>query len=65
MTITIEFGWWVIPAVITAIAFLLAHIVGRSDGPDTFGAGAFISLMFHALAACVSLVAWLIWSLAT
>lgn len=65
MTITIGFGWWIAPAVITIICFGYAAFMGRDMGNDRFGAGAVITFGFYLMAAVISLFAWLVWSLAT
>lgn len=66
MTINIAFGWWVIPAAVTAITLLIA--TWRSDRNYSHGLGAVGQAMANAfillVAIVVSLVAWLIWSLA-
>lgn len=65
MNVTIHLGWWLAPAVVTAVAFVAAFVfIPKPQGglfPD-FGA-AFICLMNLALAAIGSLLAWLIWAL--
>lgn len=66
MTISIELGWWLVPAFVTLIALLVA--AWRSDRSYTHGLGAVGQAMANAfiylVAIVVSLVAWLIWSLA-
>ena len=57
MTITI--GYWIIPLVVTAAAFIIAS---RNDPRDTYGVGGAVNV---ALALIVSLVAWLIWAVLT
>ena len=64
MTFTVEFGLWIIPAVITILTFGYAAFMSRDLGNDRFGAGAVIAFGFYMAAAVVSLVAWLIWALA-
>ncbi|KAA3527062.1 hypothetical protein GOZ96_04815 [Agrobacterium vitis] len=64
MTFTIGFGWWIVPAVITLLAFGYAAFMSREEGNDQYGVAAIISLGFYLMAAVVSLLAWLIWSLA-
>jgi hypothetical protein len=63
MEITIGFGWWLIPAVITLLSFGISAFMSRDLGNDRFGAGAVIALGFYLMAAVVSLLAWLIWAL--
>ncbi|UXT31980.1 hypothetical protein [Agrobacterium tumefaciens] len=65
MTIAIGFGWWVVPALITVLTFGYAAFMSRDMGNDRFGAGAVITFGFYLLASVASLLAWLIWSLAT
>lgn len=66
MTINIALGWWVIPAAVTAIALLIA--AWRSDRSYSHGLGAVGQAMANAfiflIAIVISLIAWLIWSLA-
>lgn len=52
MTITIS--WWLVPFLITAIAFVWAFIQGSDD---------FTVLLVFPAAATVSLAAWLVWAL--
>lgn len=66
MTFTIEFGWWIVPMLVTIAGF----IVARSMCSDGNSGGGFLDfsaffdmvtyLMFFVLP---SLLAWLIWSL--
>ncbi|WPE22482.1 hypothetical protein [Shinella zoogloeoides] len=63
MTFTVEFGWWLIPALITLLAFGAAAFMSRDMGNDRFGAGAVISFGFYLMAAVASLLAWLVWAL--
>lgn len=63
MTFTVELGWWLVPAVITLLAFGTAAFMSRDMGDDRFGVGAVISFGFHLMAAVASLLAWLVWSL--
>lgn len=65
MTFTLEFGWWIIPTAITVLTFGYAALMSRDMGNDRFGAGAVITFGFYLLASVASLLAWLIWSLAT
>lgn len=64
MTFTIEFGWWIIPAVITFLTFGYAAFMSRQEGTDRYGVAAIISLGFYLVASVISLLAWLIWALA-
>jgi len=63
MELTITFGWWLIPAVITLLSFGTVTFMSRDMGNDQYGAGAVIAAGFYLLAAVVSLLAWLIWAL--
>jgi len=63
MTITIGFGWWIAPAVVTIVAFALAW---RAQSPHTGGDYNFVGFfntMAYIVALVPSLAAWLIWSL--
>lgn len=64
MTFTIDFGWWIIPALITMLTFGYAAFMGRDIGNDRFGAGAVVVFVFYLMAGAASLLAWLIWALA-
>lgn len=60
---TIHIGWWIIPLLITVSAFIAAIIpVGNEGGYSGIGSG-MVGCFFLALAAVVSLVAWLVWAL--
>lgn len=63
MELTITFGWWLIPAVITLLSFGAVTFMSRDAGSDQSGAGSIIAAGFYLLAAVVSLLAWLIWAL--
>lgn len=69
MTIEIQFGWWLIPAAITIAAMFYAAIRNAQENPHgnygTYGVGAIFTLLAYGSAVIVSLIAWLIWSLAT
>jgi len=61
MTITI--GWWAVPLAITVISFVLAGSYSpRSSG---YGYGDITGAFFVLGAIIVSLIAWLIWAVAT
>lgn len=65
MSITI--GWWGIPLAITIISFVWAELKVRNEprgGGYDFGRG-ITALMSGGAAVVVSLVAWLIYALAT
>lgn len=68
--VTIAFGWWLAPAILT-IAFLAGWRVfgvrmqpqGGSMFPDTVGA--LVEMAGYLVAALLSTIAWLIWALLT
>ena len=68
MSMTIAFGWWVAPAVVTIVAYGWAAIVSRPDGRSyglaAIGEGA-VALFFYGLATVASLAAWLVWAVAS
>ena len=71
MDIHITFGWWIAPALITAVSFAFAAWTMRNEHPshgDYSGIGnamlGLVVLAVYSIAAIVSLGAWLIWSLA-
>ena len=64
MTFTVEFGWWLVPAVVTLLSFGTATFMSRDMGNDRFGAAAVIAFGFYLMASVVSLLAWLVWALA-
>jgi hypothetical protein len=57
MTITI--GYWIIPLIVTVVAFSLAQYY---DPRDQFGID---GTVYAVLALVVSLIAWLIWAVLT
>lgn len=57
MTLTIAFGWWLAPALITIAAFAWAM-----QDKYTGGSYNFAGLFTLPFAGCVSLAAWLAWS---
>ena len=62
--LTIRFGWWLIPAAITVIAFVWASIETPRSGCNGIG-DAVVAAFLFGTAIIASLVAWLIWALAT
>lgn len=68
MTVTISTGWWLLPAAITVVAFIVAYVAdadNRRPAGDYAAIGAAMASLFHyGAATIVSLIAWLIWSLA-
>lgn len=67
MTFTIQFGWWIIPALVSLIGFIVAHSMcndGRSSGGGFMDFGAFFDMVTYLIFFVLpSLLAWLIWSL--
>lgn len=62
MTITV--GIWIVPAMVTIIAFVVASYSTPESQGDYGGIGAaFVGLVYLAGAAIVSLLAWLLWAL--
>lgn len=68
MSVSFVLGWWLAPLAITAAAFLWARWMHKDDqlagDYDRIGQ-AMAELMTAAAATIVSLMAWLIWALAT
>jgi hypothetical protein len=62
MEITIGFGWWLLPAVLTIISFGMAFANMSSGGGDYSFAGVF-NLILLLAAAVPALLFWLIWAL--
>lgn len=63
MTLTISLGWWLVPAVVTIIAFGVAYRTFASDlDRGGFMAG-LVGCFALPIAGCVSLAAWLLWAL--
>lgn len=67
MSITLTFGWWLAPAVITAGAFGVAWarcmMADQHAGMFAPSAAAILAIFLFPLAAVVSLAAWLVWAL--
>lgn len=69
---TITLGWWLVPTVLTVIAFVIAFICDRNQSRSrshNYGilSGAFdgiVGLFLYGLATIFSLIVWLIWALA-
>jgi hypothetical protein len=62
MTITV--GIWILPLIVTIIAFLVAYYSTPESHGDYGGIGAgFVGVIYLAGAAVVSLLAWLLWAL--
>lgn len=66
MTISFELGWWIAPTTITVLAFLWAYLrlVEPSGNVGADPLRVVFNGVLFLLAACASLIAWLIWSLA-
>ena len=60
---TITFGWWAIPAVITAVAMTWALMGDYAPRGDYDFGTPVIGLLKLGAAVIVSLLAWLVWSL--
>lgn len=59
MTVSITLGWWIAPALITALLFILAIIaVVRTSGQWLSGV---VAVGFLFLATLFSIIAWLTW----
>lgn len=67
MTLTIEPGLWMIPALITVASIIWYKWATRDVGPGagTFGGNAVVSAFLLMPAVIVDLSAWLIWALAS
>lgn len=65
---TVEIGWWSLPLLFTFLAFGLALIFAPEPEPSSYfpdTGAAVITLLLLGAALVASLVAWLIWALAT
>jgi hypothetical protein len=67
---TITLGWWLVPTVLTVIAFIIAFICDRNQSRhrSNYGilSGTFngiVGLFLYGLATIFSLIVWLIWAL--
>lgn len=64
---TIEVSWWVVPLIITIIAFVWARVKSPNvERGNTYFAGVgemLIAMLYFGMAAIASLIAWLIWAL--
>lgn len=73
MTFTIEFGTWLIPTAITFISYGMAFWFTPNSGPGsnpyTMGLAPLMdglaALLYFGVATIVSLIAWLVYALAT
>lgn len=68
MTMTIGFGWWLIPAAITLAALVIAvvwrgHLGNAGYDPIARAVSAFFDLMVLLALLVICLAAWLVWAL--
>jgi hypothetical protein len=64
--LTITFGWWILPAIVTIIAFGIAYRKQvRARVSDLYGAASAINLGFYFFAAFASVLAWLVYFIVT
>lgn len=66
MTITVAFGWWLIPAAITLCAFGCAYWCRKDDKPAgdyAEAAQGIITLFSYGVALIAALIVWLIYAL--
>lgn len=67
MSATVTIGSWAIPALVSLAAFIVANVAAPAPRPSSYFPDIGHAIMLAAvngLAVIVSLVAWLIWSLA-
>lgn len=62
MSVTLTFGWWLLPLVITVLAISFALFLSQRKGGQDDLAGGIVSLIFFCFATIISLLAWLIWA---
>jgi len=67
VTNTVQFGWWLFPALITIISIIWAHTrcPHYISGARRFSMDGFVYLFFYGIASIISLIAWLIWAVLT
>ena len=58
MTVTIVTGWWLVPAFVTFLAFVVAGWLSQPDGPLYPKLGGFEALILPVAALFVSALAW-------
>lgn len=66
MSVTIEWGWWLLPFTITVTTFIAATAMNRNAGGGAWSGGldAIGSLICYlTLCGVPSLIAWLLWSI--
>lgn len=68
MNITIHADWWMLPAVVTAVAFTISSAKFRKEtacSSNFMGTDVLLFAFYHGAALIVSLTAWLIWAVLT
>lgn len=71
MNVYVGIGWWMVPLLVTIVACTWAHVMCKRHSSPSVGSGYFagldglVYLLFWAPAIVVSLVAWLVYALAT
>jgi hypothetical protein len=68
MTLTLGFGWWLLPTAVTIISFVVALYKGQdeeSHGDYASIGNAMVAIVVYGAAIIVSLLAWLIWAVLT
>jgi hypothetical protein len=64
MTLTIQFGWWLLPLALTVAAFWRAAYLDRDNKPGgDYNMSGIVSAVYYGLALIVSLAVWLVWAL--
>lgn len=64
MTLTLTFGWWLLPMLVSIIGLICSIVMTRNQGTDWFGIGSFFTFVTYVMFFVVpSLIAWLIWAL--
>ena len=61
MTLTIQAGWWLLPAALTLAAFGFAFATSRPSSSPGYGDG-IVGVFVYGAALIASLIAWLIWA---
>ncbi|MER9652504.1 hypothetical protein NKJ26_03165 [Mesorhizobium sp. M0152] len=64
MSLTVTFGWWVVPAVITIGTFGRAAMIPAEPKGGDYSFPDPMPFIRFGLAAIFSLAAWLVWALA-
>lgn len=63
MTVTIEWGWWLLPFAITIGTFIAARVMNHEAGHGGLGDVFFSAVNYLIVCVVPSLVAWLVWSI--